>query len=397
MTAAVLCVAMALWPLIAVPGGAAFSPLAGIAALLTGGASLPRLRPRLYMVTLLGFFVIAAVSLTWSPYQTPLFDFSNGAAFSEVPRIGLLIVAAGALIAATAALSSNAARLIGYVATIAFIAQVVIVVVLTIFERQAIEFFYPGRPDDEGVQNISRNCLIMAAALPFLAISLLEGRRRALGIALVTVLFAAEAAVLVKREVHAGLLAILAAALCYAVVRFAPRQGFRIIGGMIAVTIMSAPLLFQLVTAGANAATATDSAGYRQAIWARVLEIIHQNPLLGQGVGALRSYQERIPEGVFADQLVIPNHAHNMLLQLWAEMGLAGAALLSATILLAAFRLPKPLEFGRAGPRAATLVGVAMAIGVVSFDLWNPGWWGVVSILAMLCAVYARPQSQDRG
>ena len=397
LTAAVLCLVMVLWPLFAFAGGAAFSPLTGLAAILTAGASLPRLRPRLYMIPLLGFFVLAAVSLTWSPYQTPLVDFSNGAALSEVPRIGLLILAAGAIIAATGALGSRSTQLIGRVATIAFIIQIVIVVVLTISEREAIAFFYPGRPDDEGVQNISRNCLIMAAASPFLAMSLLEGRRRVLAIAVVAVLFAAEAAVLVKREVHAGLLAILAAALCYGVVRLAPRQGFRIIGVVIAATIMSAPLVFQLVTAGANAATATDSAGYRQAIWARVLEIIEQNPLLGQGVGALRSYQERIPEGVFADQLVIPNHAHNMLLQLWAEMGLAGAVVLSATILLAAFRMPKPADLGRAAPRAATLVGVAMAIGVVSFDLWNPGWWGVVSILAMLCAVYARPQSQDRG
>ena len=36
------------------------------------------------------------------------------------------------------------------------------------------------------------------------------------------------------------------------------------------------------------------------------------------------------------------------------------------------------------------LAGVTLAIGVVSFDLWNPGWWGAVSLLAMLCAVHAR-------
>ncbi len=388
---------MALWPLVAFPGGAAFSPLTGIAALATIGASLPRLQPRIYMVTLVGFFVLAAVSLAWSPHQTPLVDFSNGAAFSEVPRIGLLILAAGALIAATQSLGPSSAQWIGRIATIAFLVQVAIVVVLTIFEREAIDFFYPGRPDDEGVQNISRNCLIMAAASPFLAMSLLEGRRRALAIVLVVLLFAAEAAVLLKREVHAGLLAMVFAAVCFGIVRIAPRHGFRIIGGMIAAAIMSAPLAFQLVASGANAVTATDSIGYRQAIWARVLEIIHDNPLLGQGVGALRSYQERIPEGVFAGQLYVPNHAHNMLLQLWAEMGLAGAVLLSATVLIAAFRLPRPADLGSVGPRVAMLAGVALAIGVVSFDLWNPGWWGVVSLLAMLCAVHARLQARDQG
>lgn len=390
MTAIVLCVAMALWPLIAVPGGAAFAPLTGIAALLTVHASLPRIRPRLYSAAILAFFVLAAASSTWSPFQTPVIDLSKGVAVSEVPRIGFLMLAAGALIAATQALNVTRARMIGRVAVIAFAVQVAIVIVLTIFERQAIEFFYPGRPDDEGVQNISRNCLIMAAAFPFLAISLIEGRNRMIGLAAVGLLLAAESAVLLYRGVHAGLLAIAAAAVCYAIVRLAPRQGFRIIGGLIALVIMSAPFVFHFISAGMTGSAAATSAEYRQAIWARVLEIIQQNPLLGQGVGALRSYQEKIPAGEFAGQLLIPNHPHNMALQLWAELGLAGAAVLSVAIMLAAFRLPKPVQLGTTAPRVAMLAGVTLAIGVVSFDLWNPGWWGAVSLLAMLCAVHAR-------
>ncbi len=390
MTAIVLCVAMALWPLIAVPGGAAFAPLTGIAALLTAHASLPRIRARLYSGTILALFVFAAASSIWSPFQTPVIDFSNGVAVSEVPRIGLLLLAAGALIAATQALNVSRAQLIGRVAVIAFLVQVAIVVVLTIFERQAIEFFYPGRPDDEGVQNISRNCLIMAAAFPFLTISLTEGRKRTLGIIAVVMILAAESAVLVYREVHAGLLAIFAAAICYAIVRLAPRQGFRIIGGLIVLAIMSAPLVFQFISAGVEAASAASSMEYRQLIWARVLEIIQEEPLLGQGVGALRSYQELIPAGEFTGQLLIPNHPHNMALQLWAELGLVGAAMLSLVIMLAAFRLPKPVQLGSTAPRIAMLAGVTLAIGVVSFDLWNPGWWGAVSLLAMLCAVNAR-------
>jgi O-antigen ligase len=387
---------MALWPLIAVPGGAGFAPLTGLAAILTAHASLPRIRPRLYTGAMLVFFVFAAASSTWSPFQTPVIDLSKGVAVSEVPRIALLLLAAGALIAATQALNASRAQLIGRIAVIAFLVQVVIVVVLTIFERQAIEFFYPGRPDDEGVQNISRNCLIMAAAFPFLAISLTEGRHRILGLIAVVLILAAESTVLLYRGVHAGLLAIAAAAICYTIVRLAPRQGFRIIGALIVLAIMSAPFIFQFISAGVDAAGAASSMEYRQLIWARVLEIIHEDPLLGQGVGALRSYQERIPEGFFEGELLIPNHPHNMALQLWAELGLAGVAILSIAIMLAAFRLPKPVQLSSAAPRIAMLAGVTLAIGVVSFDLWNPGWWGTVSLLAMLCAVNARTVANDR-
>jgi hypothetical protein len=43
------------------------------------------------------------------------------------------------------------------------------------------------------------------------------------------------------------------------------------------------------------------------------------------------------------------------------------------------------------------LAGVALAIGTVSFDLWNPGWWGVVALLAVLCAVETRQQTSAQA
>lgn len=394
MTTIVLCLVLVLWPLLAFAGGNAFAPLTGIAALLTAGAALPRLRPRIYAFTILAFFIFAAGSTLWSPWQTPLIDFSKGAAVSEVPRVAFLMLAAGALIAATQSLSERWARLIMRIAVAAFIIQVISVVVLTIFEREAIAFFYPGRPDDEGVQNISRNCLTMAAVFPFLALTLTEGRHRIVGLVTVAVLFAAESAVLFYRGVHAGLLAMFAAAAFYAIVRLFPRQGFRIIGGLIVIIIMSAPFVFQLISAGADPSTAGDSMAYRQLIWDRVVDIIWQNPLFGDGVGALRSYQERIAEGPFTGELYIPNHAHNMTLQLWAETGVVGAGLLSLAVLLAAFRLPKPVQLGATASRVAVLAGVVLAIGVVSYDLWNPGWWGVAAILAVLCVVHSRTQAR---
>lgn len=388
---------LALWPLLAVPGGGAFAPLTGIAAALTAVASLPRLRPRIYIGVVAAFFVLAAASVSWSPHSLPLLDLSAGAAVSEVPRIGLLVLAAGAIIAATNVLDAGRARLVGRVALAAFLVQIVIVVVLTLFERQAIAFFYPGKPDDEGVQNISRNCLYMAAAFPFVAMGLSEMRNRVLGLALAVLVFAAESAVLLYREVHAGLLAIAAAAVCYGIIRLAPRHGFRIIGALAALAILSAPFVFHWISAGMTGSAAATSAQYRQAIWARVLEIIQEQPLIGHGVGALRTYRETIPAGEFEGQLLIPNHPHNMALQLWAEMGLAGAALLSLAIVLAAFRLPRPADLGPVAPRIAMLAGVTLAIGVVSFDLWNPGWWGAVALLSILCAVEARKHFGVKG
>ena len=133
---------------------------------------------------------------------------------------------------------------------------------------------------------------------------------------------------------------------------------------------------------GADATTATTSAEWRLAIWNRVIEVIRQDPFFGQGLGVLRTMDEKIPTGVFKDELFVPNHAHNMVLQLWAEVGAIGAVLVAVTVLLAGFRLPQPRALGVAGFLAAALAGQFMAIALVSFDLWNDWWWACAGLLA---------------
>ena len=388
LTVAVLCLVFALWPVVAFIGGLGFTPLTGIAALVTSPVSVPRLRVRIYMAALIAYLAYATVSIFWSPQPLALVDFERLTVRSEVMRIGLLLLAGGALIAATGAMNDRGRMLVGRVAVVALLVQLVAVVVLAIFEKQAIQFFYGNRPDDEGVQNITRNCIIMAVAAPFLVLGLTEGRSRFVAIAIGAVIVLAEVAVLMKREVDAGLLAMLVTAVCYGITRIFPRNGFRILGGLIAAAVMTAPFVFQVITTGANAVTATNSVGYRQAIWQRVLEVISENPVFGSGVGALRTYRELIPDGVFVNQFYIPNHPHNMLLQLWAETGAIGAALVSATIVLVAFRLPSPAALGPATPRIAAVVGGMIATWV-SFDLWNEWWWAVCCLLATLVAVKA--------
>src|SRR5690606_36384263 len=119
---------------------------------------------------------------------------------------------------------------------------------------------------------------------------------------------------------------------------------------------------------GMDASGATNSVQYRQAIWQRVLDMIWQQPWLGSGLGALRMERDIIPSGVFEGQLLIPNHPHNMLLQLWAETGLVGAALVAAVIVLVAWRLPRPDALGPAMPRVAAIIG-GFCASLISFDL----------------------------
>lgn len=389
MITVVLGALWALWPLVALAGGLAYSVLSGVAALALLPTIVRSLRPRLYFAVLLAFFIYAAISATWSPRDQVLvsFDFDRlqFAVRSEMLRVGLQILAQGILLAAALRLNEDAKRRVQAIAHIGLGIQFLLLIVLTAFENQILSLLTAYIPDTgEGVQNISRNCLIMAAAAPLLAVGLARGRSVVQSRVFVILLLTGVVTILAIRGVHAGLLAIVAALAAMATVHFLPRYGFKALGVLIAIAITSAPWIFDLVSGGASFATANDSASYRAAIWQRVIELIHERPLTGHGLGFLRTVRETIDAGTFAGQLAVPNHSHNMMLQLWAETGAIGAGLLSLAIVLAAWRIPDGRKLGAAALRGAAVVGAMTAVAAVSFDLWNEWWWAVGGLLTTL-------------
>lgn len=388
LTTVVLGALWALWPFIALAGGLGFSTLTGIAALLLLPVVARSLRPRLYFALLVAFFIYTGVTMMWSPREQVLvslnLDKMQFAIRSEMLRVGLQILALGGLIGAAMRLDDKAKARVQAIAHVALMLQLVIVVVLTLFEEQILQMLTVIVPDTgEGVQNITRNCLILAAATPVLAVGLARGKSPAAGAFLVVALLVGVGAILVKRDVQAGLLSIVFAGACMAVVHVLPKIGFKLLSLGLAGVIMSAPWLFGFLTAGATFANADSSSSYRAAIWQRVITIINEHPITGSGLGVLRTVRESIDVGMFANQYTVPNHPHNMMLQLWSETGAIGAGLLSLAIVFAGWRMADQRQLGAAGLRAAALLG-AMVAGCVSFELWNDWWWAVGGLLGML-------------
>ena len=399
MTAGILTFVWLVWPLVTLAGGLGFAPLAGLMALVLAPLAVPRLRPRFYMLGIVAFFGWAAFTSTWSPRQLPLveFDFANGdfAVRSEMLRVGLLVPAIGLLLAAVPRLDQRRRDRILRIAGWAFAAQAVIVLLLAAFEQSVLDFLTPWIPDhSEGVQNISRNCLVMALAAPFLVMGLAEGRKPWIAAGLMAAVVVIEGVILTYRGVHGGLLALFAAALSIGVIAIWRTSGFRILGVGLALLVWTAPMFFGLLALDTDVATAATSSEWRLAIWNRVIEVTAERPFEGSGLGVLRTIDDVIPDGPLAGMPLVPNHAHNMLLQLWAETGAIGAGLLAIAIMLAAWRLPAPERLGVAAPRLAGLIGGTAAIACVSFDLWNEWWWAVVGLLGVLCAV-ATPEQDE--
>ncbi len=402
MPAFVLSFVWALWPLLTFAGGLGLGSIAGLAALLCSASAFRALRLQAYMFPLLAFFVFCGVSAIWSPREAALVDLDftkmKFAVRSEMLRVGLLLVAIGVLMAAASRLSEERKRMVTRIALLALALQLVVVVVLSLFEADALRIFAGMMSAaDEGVQNISRNALLCALVAPVFAL-IVTGDGKTPGRVLVAAIVIAGAAFAVwYRDVDAGLLAIALAIGGIAVVAILPKRGFFLISIAIATAIITAPWVIGALTQGAEYATADSSASYRAAIWQHVIEMIQQRPVQGHGVGVLRTITDRIDTGVFAGELMVPNHAHNMLVQLWVETGAIGAGLLSLAILAAGWRLSSA-QRSIAMMKGAALAGGAFAIACVSFDLWNDMFWASCGLIAVLivCTPLARPTVREK-
>lgn len=400
MAAAVLSSLWALWPLLVLAGGLALAPLNGLGALLVLPGSFSRIRPGVYMIVLLAFFTYATLSALWSPFHPPVFDIDLAKGEFNIRaatvRVGLQLAAIGVLMSAALRLGPTAKRAVIAISTAALFAQFLLVLVLAYDANWVLDLFAPYMSARaEGVQNISRNALVMALAAPFLVFAFETVRPRPLALGAAVLLILAEAWALWRLDAIAGMFAMASAAISIGVLKLLPRYGFRALSMLMALVLMGAPLVFGVISQNADANLATNSAEWRLAIWRRVSEIIADHPIFGAGLGVLRAERATIESGVFAGQILVPNHAHNMILQLWSETGVVGASLLTLSLILAAWRLPPPGAFGPSGVRIAGLAGGIMAISMVSFDLWNEWWWAAAGLLAVLATLHA-PEPQRR-
>lgn len=398
MPAFVLSFVWILWPLLTFAGGLGLGSLMGVAALACSVSAVRGFRPRVYLLPLLAFFIFCGVSAMWSPREMALvdFDFSKMkfAVRSEMLRVGLLLVAVGALIAAASRLTDGRRRWVTRIAYAALIAQLVVVVLVSAFEADALRLFADFMAaSSEGVQNISRNALLCALAAPVFALGIAgdgksAGRLFAAGAILAGAIFAVW-----YREVQAGLLAMALAAGAAMLVALLPKRGPFLLAVAFSGVIMAAPWVLGALTQGADYAAADSSPSYRAAIWRHVIELINQQPIWGNGIGVLRTIKNPIESGVFAGQMMVPNHSHNMILQLWVETGAIGAGLLSLTLLLVGWRLSGG-ERNSAALRGAALAGGVFAIACVSFDLWNDMFWAASGLIALL--VVGTPRIRPR-
>jgi O-antigen ligase len=398
----ILAAAFVLWPVIGLMGAQGYGPLLAITALPALALARPKMPPAIYALMALAFVGWAAISETWSPASHGLVsgnllegDFAIRAASVRIMLTSLsgMLAVAGAL-----RIASGTAQVSSRVMLGAFAVQGLILAISAVFGDQIVAMVYGADPMEQakGFQNIARNANAFLIGLPILVayIGVRPGWRWK-GVAAAMVL--AAGVIVLLNGSDSALIGIGFMLLAGFIVWLAPKSGYRWLISLMAGYVAAAPVLIGTAINLMRKMGVELPASFQSRAWSWELVIgkAVEKPLTGHGVAASKTWRDtysdhpallaQLPD-FWAAYPVIPGHPHNMALQIWAETGVVGAVLAGLTLVLIAFRLPRPKTL-RSDVRYAIagLVGVVASLFSFSYSVWNDSFWASVVLAA--CAI----------
>ncbi|MET0338189.1 MAG: O-antigen ligase family protein [Caulobacter sp.] len=371
---------LVLTPILGYLAPLAFAPLMGIAGVM----ALPLLRRRwgsiLPMAPLLLLVIWALISLDWSPYV----DVKPKAALENAVKLPLQLALYGAAVLAFAQLAARSARRAqamlaagtGLLALILFI-DGLLGAALYQSVKQAI-----GDPirADLARRNVAQGVYVLAVLFWPAAVAAWRSGWKLAAPAAGLLLIGASGLL----GADAPILALLLGGVAFAAIRFGGRIGGLAFIPPIALYFIFSPIL--TLEAARNGLFAWlhrivgQSWDARLDIWAFSAAKVLEKPALGWGFDASRTFDP-----------AIPLHPHNAALQLWLELGAAGAALGAVFFCWTAFTLANRAEESRveAGAGFGALIAY-LTIGAISFGVWQEWWLGLGALGACICLVLRR-------
>jgi O-antigen ligase len=235
------------------------------------------------------------------------------------------------------------------------------------------------RPD-LAARNVARGCYVAAVLFWPVALRL----RRAHQPLLLTAFIGGLAVSAVIFKVDSPLLALLLAAAVFAAVQAFGRGAIWALLVAVVIYFASAPLVAHFATSllhpnAVAGGIAKQSWSVRLDIWRFASAEIMQNPLRGWGLDASRSWPNDIPL-----------HPHDAALQLWLELGVAGAALAALFWAWLFSRIATMVEADRNMAAAAAATAAAyLTIGALSFGVWQEWWLAVGAVAIVACNLEA--------
>jgi O-antigen ligase len=381
-------VVFALAALLAYLSPLGLAPLVGLAGVACIGA--PRSPvSRTGLIGLGALFVWAGASLVWSPARPWLKTSSLVSAIEHVTLLELALFAVLAALAVRTALRLEPSQARTPAAALRW-SVLGLAVVLAVESAEGgqgdgalARLLQPDESADLVRVYTARGGYVLAVLMwPWLCI--LAGRARWLA----PTPFLAVAAVSLLLRQDAPFAALLAGSAAFALVFTAGRWGLAVLGAAHAGFWLGAPWAVRLAERAVDFdrlnGAIKGSWSVRLGIWRFAADRIAEHPWRGSGMDAARAFGE-----------AIPLHTHDWPLQAWLELGLPGVVLIAGLWLgLLRRAAGQPDRFRRAA--AAAGMTAYLAIGAVSFGLWQP-WWLAVGVLAVLGAIVAARAYRSGG
>lgn len=342
-------------PPFAVGGGLTIAPLTAVCGMIAAPWRWARtLAPEAVCVLALALWT--AISLAWSPEPRPEQALKNVGAAAT----GLLLVYGALRVGETGRRLVRASLLAGMLMLVVLLGSE------ALFDMAFNRAMQPDATTDMLLRNPGRGAFLLQV-FGFAALgAALALRNAALRFGLAAALLAGMAALSMQFDMAANALVFAAGGAAFAFAYVAPRLAPIVMGSGLAAWAIAAPW----VTLAAREISEhwipqlPPSWGMRLQIWSYAAERISEQPWIGWGLDASRTFKQEQQLGDIA-HAAIPLHPHSFSLQVWLETGLIGAILAAASLAAAGFAASR----FAAGDRVAAAVASA---GFASLGLaWN--------------------------
>ncbi len=380
-----LLIAAVLTPLISYVGQLGLAPLAAVLGIL----SLPLLGrkspPLIGVGLLLALVVWELVSMSWSIAAPVHPDFHRYKSVEALTGMKLAFELAfyGALVVAMRDLLEASARRATFILAVGLCA-IAVVMSVDALTNGGVYHALRGvahQKEQPGIirRNAARGCYTLALLFWPAMLRLGQSYQRVLqGVLVIGFLIAA-----IGLQVDAPLVALVASTVVFYAVRQFGRRAIWVLLALTVIYFALTPMLLNLLFPSAPALSAGGvvKASWlaRVGIWRFTAGEIPSHPLIGWGMDASRMWPN-----------IVPLHPHNAALQIWLELGAVGAGLVILFWVWLFEQIAKLCDHDRISGAMAAAVAVAyLAIGALSFGVWQEWWLGLGALCIVFCAALA--------
>ncbi len=245
------------------------------------------------------------------------------------------------------------------------------------------------------VFRLNRSAVAIVLFMPIASVAFCNEKPKSLIGALIS--FAAGTVVFYS-ESETAQLAFIVTCIVYVFSMLFPKLFSLVIPASIIASIFLIPLISpyinSLIPEAVHNVVKYSTMGVRADMWAAYARLLENAFWVGHGVEASYVAGETYKDMGLPGQYLGQAHPHNLVIQIWYELGLIGALLLAGVVLCFA-RILKWIPDQYLPSILATTAAV-WTVAVVSHGAWQAWWWSLVGLVAIAWAIVLGSEHKDK-